>query len=63
MTSKKKPKGAQVDEIIEETFPASDPPPFIASDVIGAPSGRSSQTKPRKSAPPTQKPDKRHKDK
>jgi hypothetical protein len=43
MTPKRKSEDAQLDEMVEETFPASDPPSFMAGDVVGAPAGRTSQ--------------------
>lgn len=39
MAPRAKRNGA-VDEQIEETFPASDPPSFMGGEVLGAPKGR-----------------------
>lgn len=39
MAPKAKRNGA-IDEQIEETFPASDPPSFMGGEVLGAPRGR-----------------------
>jgi hypothetical protein len=33
-------RNGQIDEEIEESFPASDPPAFMAGEVLGAPKGR-----------------------
>jgi hypothetical protein len=44
MAGKRKQNG-KIDEQIEETFPASDPPSFMGGEVLGAPEGRRS-TKP-----------------
>ena len=43
-------KNRTVDEQIEESFPASDPPSFMGGEVLGAPRGRKTAApKPRKS--------------
>lgn len=36
----KKAENGKIDEEIEESFPASDPPAFMGGDVIGAPKRR-----------------------
>ncbi|MBS0273305.1 MAG: hypothetical protein JSR55_02660 [Proteobacteria bacterium] len=41
-------RNGKVDEQIEETFPASDPPSFMGGETLGAPAGRHT---PRRSAP------------
>jgi len=41
-------KNGKIDEQIEETFPASDPPSFMGGETLGAPAGRHT---PRRSAP------------
>jgi hypothetical protein len=33
-------QNGRIDEQVEETFPASDPPSFMGGEVLGAPSGR-----------------------
>ena len=33
-------RNGKIDEEIEETFPASDPPSFMGGEVLGAPPGR-----------------------
>jgi hypothetical protein len=35
-------KNGKIDEEIEESFPASDPPSFMGGEVLGAPKGRKS---------------------
>ena len=48
MAGKRKQTG-KIDEEIEETFPASDPPSFMGGEVLGAPKGRkSTRSVPRK---------------
>jgi hypothetical protein len=37
-----KKKTNKIDEEIEESFPASDPPSFMGGEVLGAPKGRRS---------------------
>jgi hypothetical protein len=41
MIAKRKPNG-KIDEAIEESFPASDPPSFMGGEMLGAPKGRKS---------------------
>jgi hypothetical protein len=41
MAGKRKQNG-KIDEEIEESFPASDPPSFMGGEVLGAPKGRKS---------------------
>ena len=38
-------RNGKIDEEIEETFPASDPPSFMGGEVLGAPRGRRSTAK------------------
>ena len=52
----------KIDEQIEETFPASDPPSFMGGEVLGAPKGRhtparrkTSKAKKRKAKRPVKK--------
>ncbi|HWA30129.1 MAG TPA: hypothetical protein VG867_03480 [Rhizomicrobium sp.] len=33
-------RNGKIDEQIEETFPASDPPSFMGGEILGAPKGR-----------------------
>jgi len=33
-------RNGKIDEQIEETFPASDPPSFMGGETLGAPAGR-----------------------
>jgi hypothetical protein len=40
-------RNGKIDEQVEETFPASDPPSFMGGEVLGAPKGRRS-TRPAK---------------
>ena len=46
-------QNGKIDEEIEETFPASDPPSFMGGEVLGAPPGR--KTPPPKRAKPVKK--------
>jgi hypothetical protein len=39
-------RNGKIDEQIEETFPASDPPSFMGGEVLGAPKGRKTPAKP-----------------
>jgi hypothetical protein len=39
-------RNGKIDEQIEETFPASDPPSFMGGEVLGAPKGRKTPRKP-----------------
>ena len=39
-------RNGKIDEQIEETFPASDPPSFMGGEVLGAPAGRKSPERP-----------------
>jgi hypothetical protein len=55
MPAKRKQNG-KIDEEVEETFPASDPPSFMGGEVLGAPKGR-------KSTGPAGKTAKKHKPK
>jgi len=41
-------RNGKIDEEIEESFPASDPPAFMGGDALGAPRGR-------KTAPPSRR--------
>jgi hypothetical protein len=41
MAGKRKQNG-KIDEEVEESFPASDPPAFMGGEVLGAPKGRKS---------------------
>lgn len=41
-------RNGKIDEQIEETFPASDPPSFMGGETLGAPAGRHT---PRRSKP------------
>jgi len=47
-------RNGKIDEQIEETFPASDPPSFMGGEVLGAPKGRKTPRKP--TAQPRRKP-------
>jgi hypothetical protein len=38
-------RNGKIDEQIEETFPASDPPSFMGGEVLGAPKGRKTPSK------------------
>ncbi len=49
MAPKHKQNG-KIDEQVEETFPASDPPSFMGGEVLGAPKGRKSTGPSRKKA-------------
>jgi hypothetical protein len=46
----------KINEQIEETFPASDPPSFMGGEVLGAPEGRKSTKPARKKAKKAKKP-------
>jgi hypothetical protein len=48
----KSKRNGKIDEEIEETFPASDPPSFMGGEVLGAPKGRHT---PRRKAKPMKK--------
>ena len=39
-------RNGKIDEQIEETFPASDPPSFMGGEVLGAPKGRKTPKRP-----------------
>ena len=56
-----KKKNSAIDEQIEETFPASDPPSFMGGEVLGAPPRRKSPKRPRATAGSRRKPAKKAK--
>jgi hypothetical protein len=49
-------RNSKIDEQIEETFPASDPPSFMGGEVLGAPRGRKTPAPQRRKAAKKAKP-------